>query len=170
MGYFTARERGALGRSVDERAQTTRELPQDDFAPRRRATTSPDIGSVVQQVSEGPVRKIDAVIAELKHRREAILGESMRMHREMIAYAKLNQSTMDSTRVIGESLANLFRVSDAPALNDLMKAVSDQDQGNGASEEFAESEARSEEEDASRLPRTRAAMAHAAERRGAANE
>src|SRR5947207_605623 len=96
MGYFTARERSALGKSVDERPQIrSREFAHDDFTPRRRSTNA-DIGSLVQQVREGSVGRIDALIAELQHRRETILGETMRMRREILAYAKLNQSTMES--------------------------------------------------------------------------
>ena len=139
MGYFTARERNALGKSDDKRTQTKlRELAHDDFAPRRRSTNT-DIGSMVQQVSDGSVRTIDAVITELQHRREAILGESMRMHQEIVAYAKLNQSTVDSTRIISDSLANLAKL-DAPAMNELVEAVSDQGNRNNTSEKFAESD------------------------------
>ena len=140
MGYFTARERSALGESVDERVQTkSRDSVHDEFAPRRRPNNA-DIGSLVQQVSDGSVRKIDAVIAELQHRREAILEESTRMCREIIAYAKLNQSTMDSTRFISESLASLAKVPDAPGMSELVEAVADQRDRRGASEEFAESD------------------------------
>lgn len=65
---------------------------------------------------------IDAVIAELEHRRQAILDESKRMQRQMIAYAKLNQSTIASTKIISESLADLAK-QDAPAINELAEAV-----------------------------------------------
>jgi len=73
------------------------------------------------------------VIAQLKHRREAILGESVRMHQEIAAYAKLNQSTVDSTRIISDSLANLARLPDAPSMNELVEAVSDQGDRNRVS-------------------------------------
>jgi hypothetical protein len=158
MGYFTARERNALGKSVDERAPTKpRESARDDFAPRRRPM-NPDISSLVAQVSDGSVREIDAVIAELQHRREAILEESMRMHREIVAYAKLNRSTMESTRVISESLANLVQLPNAPAMSELIDAVSDQGDRTGASETSAESDGSFELADASRLPETRAGV------------
>ena len=140
MGYFTARERNALGKSVDKGAQTKlREFAHDDFASRRRPTNT-DIGSMVQQVSDGSVRTIDAVIAELQHRREAILGESMRMRQEIAAYTKLNQSTVDSTRIISDSLANLAKLPDAPSMSELVEAVSDQGDRNSASEKFAETD------------------------------
>src|SRR5262245_11014726 len=128
MAYFTARERNALGRSVDERTtRRSRELA-DDFAPRRRPANT-DIGSLLQQVKDGTVQRIDTLIAELRHRREAIVEESMRMQRAIAAYAELNQSTMDASRVISESLVNLVKLPAAPALNQLVDAVSDQSDG-----------------------------------------
>jgi hypothetical protein len=156
MGYFTARERNALGKSVDERAETRpREFARDEFAPRRRPA-NPEISSLVQQVSDGSVEKIDAVIAELQHRRETILEESMRMCREILAYAKLNQSTMDSTRVISESLASLGKVPDAPAMSELVDAVTDQQDRNSASERFVEAHGRFAPPEGSRLSGARA--------------
>ena len=151
MSYLTRRERNTFKNTVDERVQTrSREFSHNDFSPQPRPTNT-DIGSSVQQLRDGPLRMIDAVIAELQHRREAILGENLRMQREISAYAKLNQSTMDSTRIISESLANF--AADAPAMNELAEAVSDQGGRKGASEEFAESKGTA---DASRLLKTRA--------------
>ena len=168
MGYFTARERNALDKSVDKRTQTKlREFAHDDFAARQRPTNT-DIGSMVRQVSDGTVRMIDAVIAQLKHRREAIFGESVRMHQEIAAYAKLNQSTVDSTRIISDSLANLARLPDAPSMNELVEAVSDQGDRNSASEKFAESDGGFELTDTS-LPGTRTGIP-TPQKREASNE
>jgi hypothetical protein len=157
MGYFTARERSSLGKSVDERAPTKpREAARNDFAPQRRPIKT-DIVSLVQQVSEDSVGNIDAVIAELQHRREAILGESKRMQREIVAYAELSRSTMDSTRIISESLTNLvtnlIKQPDTPTMSELAEAVSDPE-----TKQFAESESngRFELADTSHLPGTRA--------------
>jgi len=135
MSYWTGRERNIFQKSGAEKRQTKpRELSQDEFAPQRRPMNT-DIASLVHQLGENPVRMIDAVIAELEHRREAILGESERMQREMIAYTKLSQSTIASTRQISETLAN-FAKHDAPAINELAEAVSGQG-GRHASEEYA---------------------------------
>jgi hypothetical protein len=113
---------------------------------------------MVQQVSDGAVRRIDAVIADLRHRREAILGESMRMRREIVAYAKLNQSTMDSTRIISKSMASLVKPPDAPSMSELGEAVSEGRDRNSPSEEVAQSNGRFELADASCLPATRAGV------------
>jgi len=136
MSYLTGRERNTPRRPVDERVPArARELPRDEYAPERRSTDT-DINALLHQLREGPVRMIDAVIAELQHRREAILGESARMQREMIAYAKLSQSTMASTQEISETLAKLDK-HDAPAMNEL----ADQGTRKSPSEEFAERDA-----------------------------
>ena len=58
-----------------------------------------------------------------------ILGEGERVRREIVAYAKLNQVTMDSTRAISGSLGNfnLVQAEDAPATNELVEAIGDKD-------------------------------------------
>jgi hypothetical protein len=125
MSYLTERERSISRKSVEkETPARSRELPRDEYAPERRSTDT-DINSLLHQLREGPVRMIDAVIAELQHQREAILGESARMQREMIAYAKLNQTTMASTQIMSESLAN-FAKQDAPGMSELGEAIADQ--------------------------------------------
>jgi hypothetical protein len=127
MAYFTARERSALGASVDERPQIKRrESARDDFAPRRRPANI-EVPPLIEQMTSSAAEKIDAVIAELRHRREAIIEESMRMQHEIAAYAKLNKATMDSTRVISGSLANLVKLADAPRMSELVEAVSDKE-------------------------------------------
>jgi hypothetical protein len=143
MDSFIVRERrSALAESVDERVQTNqRESARDEFAP-RRASANTEIGSQIQQMLDGVVRKIDGVIAELRHRREAIVEESMRMHREIVAYTKLNQAAMDSTRVISGSLANLVKVADAPAITEMAEAVSDKEDRNSAAEQSATDDSR----------------------------
>jgi hypothetical protein len=164
MGFFTPRERAALGKSAELREQQGREqqgkvpeLVRHDFTPRARPpyperpnhherpasqdrlvspdrmpsperTTSrervanPDlaghVGTLMQRVSDTSVHEIDDLIAVLQRRREALLSESARMQREIIEYAKLNQATMQSTRIITESLASFRRVSDAPSLSE----------------------------------------------------
>jgi hypothetical protein len=148
MSYLTGRERSISRRSVDERTPArSRELSRDESAPERRSTDT-DINSLLDQLREGPARMIDALIVELQHQREALLGECVRMHREMIAYAKLNQSTIASTREISETLTS-FANQDAPAMNELAQVVSGRGDRKAASEKFAE-------RDASRLLKARA--------------
>jgi hypothetical protein len=150
MGYFTARERSALGKSIDERPQSRpREFARDEYTPRRRPAGT-DVATLVQQLRDGSVAGIDALIVALQQRREAIVAENARMHRDIIAYAKFNQSTMDASRVISDSLSNLVRRPAAPVVNAVVEAVSDASNGNGSSQPSAESGESSEVADAPR--------------------
>jgi hypothetical protein len=69
-----------------------------------------DDGSMLQQVAESSLREIDDLIVVLQRRREELLSESARVQRAVIEYAKLSQSTMQSARIITESLSHLIRV------------------------------------------------------------
>jgi hypothetical protein len=75
MSYLTERERSISRKSVEkETPARSRELPRDKYASERRSTDT-DINSLLHQLREGPVRMIDAVIAELQHQREASWGK-----------------------------------------------------------------------------------------------
>jgi hypothetical protein len=135
MGFFTPRERAELGESLEVRGQgrvreplrrdyTPRRTPRSPDAPRTPDTArSPDaprgpdlaghVGTLMQRVSETSLREIDELIAMLKRRREKVLTETVRMQRDIVEYAKLNQSTIQSVKVISDSLAHLKGVPDA---------------------------------------------------------
>jgi len=122
MGFFTPRERAELGESLDPKVpRRPREPIRRDFTPRRPARTpdpasqslSNQIGAVMQRVSENSLQEIDDLIAALKRRREKLLSETVRVQREILEYAKLNQSTLQSAKVITESLGYLKGLPDA---------------------------------------------------------
>ena len=69
---------------------------------------------MLQQVAESSLREIDDLIVVLQRRREELLSESARVQRAVIEYAKLSQSTMQSTRIITESLSHLNKVPAPP--------------------------------------------------------
>jgi hypothetical protein len=127
MGFFTTRERAQLGKSAEirERGQV-RELVRHDFAPRRRPPEQDvigHVGSLLQRATQRSVQDIDDLIAVLQRRREQLVGENSRMQREVIEFARMSQSTMQSTRIISESLALFNRVPDAPPLSELHVAA-----------------------------------------------
>jgi hypothetical protein len=132
MGFFTTRERSELGKSAEIRVQgQVRELVRRDFAPRRRPADSDiagHVGSLMERVAGASLQEIDDLIAELRRRREQLLGESERVQRAIIEYAQLSQSTMQSTKIITESLAYWNKIPDAPG-------VSEPPVGDSASEE-----------------------------------
>jgi hypothetical protein len=146
MGFFTSRERGEFGKSVEPRVpEEERDVVRHDFAPRpRRRPAEPDltghVGTLMRRVSDSSLQDIDDLIAKLQRRREQLLAESERVQREIIEYAKLSQTTMQSTKIISESLAHFNKVpdvpfnkvSDAPRMSELHLADNDDaERGNG---------------------------------------
>jgi hypothetical protein len=148
MGFFTPRERAELGESLEPKIpRKIREPIRRDFAPRRTPRThepagqsvASQIGAVMQRVSDSSLQEIDDLIAALKRRREKLLSETARMQREIIEYAKLNQSTMQSAKVITESLGYLKGIPDAPQVAELdVEEVSDEDRGESVAEASAQ--------------------------------
>jgi hypothetical protein len=149
MGFFTPRERAELGESLEPKMpRKIREQPiRRDFAPRRTPRThepagqsvASQIGAVMQRVSDSSLQEIDDLIAALKRRREKLLSETARMQREILEYAKLNQSTMQSAKVITESLGYLKGIPDAPQVAELdVEEVSDEDRGESVAEASAQ--------------------------------
>jgi hypothetical protein len=132
MGFFTSRERSELGKSAEPRVQgVDREVVRHDFAPRarRRPALEPDltghVGTLMRRVADSSLQDIDELIARLQRRREELLNESERVQRQVIEYAKLSQTTMQSTKIISESLAHFNKVPDAPRLSELHLADGD---------------------------------------------
>src|SRR5262245_38365274 len=119
MGFFTARERAELGTSVQIEVEGKgRESVRHDFAPRQRPRED-RLGSLMQRVAKTALQEIDALLAELRRRRENLLKESARVQREIIEYAKLSQSAVQSTQIITQRLSSLKKVSDASVMSEL---------------------------------------------------
>ncbi len=64
-----------------------------------------NIGSLLQRVAGTSVQEVDRLIAELQALRELLSKEGARVQREIVEYANLSQSAMQSTKIIAESLA-----------------------------------------------------------------
>ena len=78
---------------------------------RRNAETDSDlvannISSLLQRVAGASVQEIDRLVAELQGLRETLSTEGERVAREVARYATLSQSAMQSTKIIGESVAH----------------------------------------------------------------
>ena len=65
-----------------------------------------NISSLLQRVAGTSVQEIDRLIAELKSLRDTLSAEGERVGREIARYATLSQSAMQSTKIIGESIAH----------------------------------------------------------------
>ena len=135
MSFFTTRERAELGKSAEIRTERkVRDVVRNEFAPRRRRPDSDlpghvdpvmqqrpadnnlggHVRSVIWQVTESSLQEIDDLIVVLRRRREELLSESAHVQRAVIEYAKLSQSTMQSARIITESLSHLNKVPAPP--------------------------------------------------------
>ena len=71
------------------------------------------IGSLIQRVSVNSVQEIDRLISYLRTLRERLHDEGGRVQREILEFATLSQATMQSTKLIAESLSHWKR-PDAP--------------------------------------------------------
>jgi hypothetical protein len=126
MAFFTGRSE--LGKSPQTRLRTqgsaqeqVRKLVRDDFPTRQRPADNDLAGYVVpplQQAVATSLREIDCLIVELRRRREELLGETARMQSEIFEYARLNQSTIDSTKIITKRLANFNKAPDADSIRE----------------------------------------------------
>jgi hypothetical protein len=75
------------------------------------------IGSLLQRVAGSSVLGIDQLIAELQAMRTSLESEGARVQREIIEYAHLSHSAMQTTKVIAENLARRKVHADAPKLS-----------------------------------------------------
>jgi hypothetical protein len=116
MGFFTDRERAELGKPIETRARDKVRptvVVRHDFVPRPRVTASnpiADVGVTVERMTERSLQEIDSLILLLKKRRDRLHTESARVQRAVVEYAALSQSTMQSTRIIAESLSHLNKI------------------------------------------------------------
>ena len=128
MAFFTAQGRSELGKSPQPRLGTqgtaqeqVRKLVCNDFATRQRPADNDLAGYAVpplQQAIATSLREIDALIVDLRRRREELLGETARMQSEVIEFARLNQSAINSTKIIIERLANFNKAPDADSIRE----------------------------------------------------
>jgi len=119
MGIFTGRERAELDKSppalrMQERRvlstqASVRNSIREDYAPRRRPADNDlgdHVGSLMQRATAASLREIDDLIVELRRRREGLVRESARVQNEILEFAKLNHSAIESTKIITERLAS----------------------------------------------------------------
>jgi hypothetical protein len=99
-----------------------REFVRRDAASLRRNPESDsdivanNISSLLQRVAGTSVHEIDRLITELQALREMLSTEGARVQREIVQYATLSQSAMQSTKIIAESLSHWKKISDTPGL------------------------------------------------------
>jgi hypothetical protein len=67
-----------------------------------------DLMSLLARAARSSTQEIDHVMAELKLLRERVQGDGARVQRNLVEYATLAQSTLETTKVISESLRHTF--------------------------------------------------------------
>jgi hypothetical protein len=80
-------------------AAGVRRSPETDSAP-----AASNIGTLVQHVAGSSIAEIDRLISELRTLRELLLSQGARVQREITKYARLNQSVVQSTKILSEAL------------------------------------------------------------------
>jgi cation transport regulator ChaC len=66
-----------------------------------------NINAVLQRATGTSVQEIDKLITELQTLRDMLHSEAARVQREIVEYATLTQGTLQSTKIIAESLKNV---------------------------------------------------------------
>ena len=79
---------------------------RDQNFPTDGQAVASDLGSLIKRVTARSVQELDDVIADLKMLREKLDGDAARMRRELASFAAFGKSTLQSMKVISESLRN----------------------------------------------------------------
>jgi hypothetical protein len=120
MAFIKPRESVELPTGTEVEGER-RESPGDVAAARNPEAESEgvanSIGSLLQRVAGSSVQEIDRLIAELQALRKLLETEGARVQREIIEYAHLSQSAMQTTTAIGENLARRKVHADTPNLS-----------------------------------------------------
>ena len=102
-----------VGRGLTTMEDDLQESIRRDVATLRRAPESDselvvkNIGALVQRASGSSLAEIDRLMTELQKLRERVESEGERVQREIAEYAYFTQSSIESTKIIAESLAQL---------------------------------------------------------------
>lgn len=108
---FSTREPGGL----DKLADVTQEIHEFVRNPGTDGPLMADgLASLLQRVSGTSMREIDSLIAALQTLREKLQNDETRVQRAIVEYTTLSQSTLHSTKVISECLANWKQSSRRP--------------------------------------------------------
>jgi hypothetical protein len=114
----------------DQSAETQLEAEIREFVSRDAVTKfgrQPDneselvasnINSVLQRATATSVHEIDKLIADLEASRDKLHSEATRVQREIVQYATFTQATLQSTKIIAESLMQWKQAPTAPTMPD----------------------------------------------------
>ena len=100
MRDLVRRESGTIRRADDSSEQSTNNL-----------------STLLRQVSVDSTREIDRLIDDLKNLREKLEDDGNRVQREIVGYVSLNQSVIQLTKIVSESMTHVKKLPDAPTIS-----------------------------------------------------
>jgi hypothetical protein len=74
-----------------------------------------NIGTLFERMASTSVQEIDGLIAGLRTLRSLVQDQGARVQRDLVEYAHLSQSAMQSTKLIAESLIQSKKLGDCPS-------------------------------------------------------
>ena len=77
-------------------------------SPADNQAVSSDLASLIERIAASSVQELDHVIDDLKMLREKLDGDAARVRRELVELAAFGESTLQSMKVISESLRDRF--------------------------------------------------------------
>ena len=75
-----------------------------------------ELSSLVHRISDDSTREVDHLIAGLTNVRKKLDEEARRIQRDIMDFASLSQSVVQLTKIVSDSMTNVEKVSDAPAI------------------------------------------------------
>ena len=83
-----------------------REIAAQQHSPTDNPVVANDLGALIKRIAASSVQELDDVIADLEMLREKLEADAARVRRELAEYAAFGKSTLQSMKVISESLRN----------------------------------------------------------------
>ena len=76
-----------------------------------------NLSTLLRRVAGNSANEIDNLISELRILRERLVADGNRVERDVIEYAALSQSVIQTTKIITESLMQVKKLPEAPSLS-----------------------------------------------------
>ena len=96
-----------LRESVRSEVTTPRRAPDSESE-----VVANNLGAMLQRVAGSSLQEIDRLVGEMQSIRDLLESEGERVQREIADYAHLCQSSLQSTKIIAESLARWKNIAD----------------------------------------------------------
>ena len=113
MGFFTPHEPAELNKLVEVEGEIRDFIRHREDCGAEGRYVANKLAVLIERVTENSVREIDGVTAGLEALRDELQLQGERVQRDVVEYASLSQSTMQSAKVICEKLAQWNQATSA---------------------------------------------------------